>query len=58
MPYAPEDQRLMCRSSLLQDFNIEIRYKKGLENVLADALSRSWMKHLFRGEMFDSLGGE
>lgn len=35
------NQRLMRWSLLLQDFNIEVRYKKGLENVMADALSRS-----------------
>lgn len=35
------NQRLMRWSLLLQDFNIEIRHKKGTDNVLADALSRS-----------------
>ena len=35
------NQRLMHWSLLVQDFNIEIRYKKGLDNVLADALSRA-----------------
>lgn len=35
------NQRLMRWSLFLQDYNIEIRYKKGLENVMADALSRS-----------------
>ena len=34
------NQRLMRWSLLVQDFNIEIRHKKGLDNVLADALSR------------------
>ena len=34
------NQRLMRWSLLVQDFNIEIRHKKGLDNVFADALSR------------------
>lgn len=33
-------QRLMRWSLLLQDFNVEIKHKKGTDNVLADALSR------------------
>lgn len=35
------NQRLMRWSSLLQDFNIDFCYKKGVKNVMADALSRS-----------------
>ncbi len=35
------NQRLMRRSLLIQGFNLEIRHKKGCENVLADALSRA-----------------
>lgn len=33
------NQRLMRWSLLLRNFNLEIKYKKGTENVLADALS-------------------
>lgn len=35
------NQRLMRWSLLLQDFNIQISHKKGLDNVAADALSRA-----------------
>lgn len=35
------NQRLMRWSLLIQGFNLEIRHKKGCENVLADALSRA-----------------
>ncbi len=34
------NQRLMRWSLLLQDFNLQICHKKGVENVLADALSQ------------------
>lgn len=34
------NQRLMWWSLLLQDFNLQICHKKGVDNVLADALSR------------------
>lgn len=32
--------RLLCWIRLLQEFNLEIRDKKGIENVVADHLSR------------------
>ncbi len=35
------NQRLMRWSLLIQGFNLEIRHKKGYDNVLADALSRA-----------------
>ncbi|CAL9695804.1 unnamed protein product [Knipowitschia caucasica] len=34
------NQRLMRWALMVQDFHLEIRHKKGVENVLADALSR------------------
>lgn len=34
------NQRLMRWSLLVQDFNLEVRHKKGTDNVMADALSR------------------
>lgn len=34
------NQRLMRWALIVQDFNLEIRHKKGSENMLADALSR------------------
>ncbi len=35
------NQRIMRWALIIQEFNIEIRYKKGKENILADTLSRS-----------------
>lgn len=37
---ANSNQRLMRWSLVVQGFNIDIRHKKGTENVIADALSR------------------
>lgn len=34
------NQRLMRWALLVQDFNLDIRHKKGSENILADTLSR------------------
>lgn len=34
------NQRLMRWALIVQEFNLDIRYKKGVENVIADALSR------------------
>uniref|UniRef100_A0A1A8P496 CCHC-type domain-containing protein n=1 Tax=Nothobranchius rachovii TaxID=451742 RepID=A0A1A8P496_9TELE len=36
------NQRLMRWALLLQEFNLDIRHKKGTENLMADALSRSF----------------
>ncbi len=35
------NQRIMRWALIIQDFTLEIRYKKGKENILADTLSRS-----------------
>lgn len=35
------NQRIMRWALIIQEFNLEIRYKKGTDNVIADALSRS-----------------
>ncbi|KAL1279986.1 hypothetical protein QQF64_014586 [Cirrhinus molitorella] len=36
------NQRLMRWALMVQPYNLEIRHKKGTENVVADALSRSY----------------
>ena len=36
------NQRLMRWAILVQDYNLEIRHKRGADNVVADALSRAW----------------
>lgn len=36
------NQRLMRWALIVQEYNLEIRHKKGTDNVLADALSRLW----------------
>ncbi|XP_041947558.1 uncharacterized protein LOC121708759 isoform X4 [Alosa sapidissima] len=38
------NQRIMRWSLYLQGFNLEIRYKKGCENILADTLSRTYQQ--------------
>ncbi len=35
-----QNQRLMRWSLIIQNYNLEIKYKRGTENVVADALSR------------------
>lgn len=35
------NQRLRRWSLLLQDFNLQLKHKKGMENVIADGLSRA-----------------
>lgn len=35
------NQRLMRWSLIMQEYNIEIRHKKGTDNLVADALSRT-----------------
>lgn len=35
-----QNQRLMRWALIIQNYNLEIKYKKGVDNVVADALSR------------------
>ena len=35
-----KNQRLLCLTLLLQEYNLDVRHIKGRENVVADALSR------------------
>ena len=37
-----KNRRLMNWSLLIQEYNLEIRHIKGVDNVCADALSRVW----------------
>lgn len=47
-----QNQRLMQWARVVrnkeQDYHLEIRHKKGSENVIADALSKLWFKVLFK----------
>lgn len=45
----------MCRSLLVQDFNIEICYKKGLETIMADVLSRCKEEIKKSGRCYDHI---
>lgn len=52
------NQRLIRWKLRLEEYNFEIRYKKGKENKVADALSRIEINALTRKQKNDKINGE